>query len=347
MQSQTEIQNQPPQGPPPPGVARSYWRPLITLLVLVALFLFATRVPIPILYAYEPGPARDVENLVEVTGERTYSSDGSLFLTTVSIDTQVTAADWMRAAFDPAKRIVSREEVTGGLSFEEQERLQLDAMEASKEQARLVALSALGYPPPDGAEIVRVDEAAPAGSVLEEDDVIVEVNGEQVETTCDASLGIGEVEPGDQVELEVLRDGERESFALNTTRHPQDPGMAYVGVAMTNNDYEPGVEVEFDTENIGGPSAGLMFTLALYDQLTPDDLTGGRPIAGTGTIECGGEVGAIGGIEQKVAGAEAEGAEVFLAPSGNFDQALAVAGDIRVIEVANFSDALEYLEGQQ
>ena len=348
MQSQTEIQSQPPQGPPPPGAARWNWRPLIALLLLVLVFLVATRVPIPIFYAFEPGPARDVEDLVEVSGERTYSSEGSLFLTTVRVDTEVTAADWFRAAFDPAKRVVSRDEVTGGLSFERQEEIQLDAMESSKEQARMVALDALDYPSPaDGAEIVEVDEGAPAGGVLEKDDVIIGVNGETVGTTCDASLGIGEVEPSEQVELTVMRDGERESFTFNTARHPQDPDLAYVGVVMRNKDYEPGVEVEFDTENIGGPSAGLMFTLALYDQLTPDDLTGGREIAGTGTIECGGEVGAIGGIEQKVAGAEAQGAEVFLAPSGNFDQARAAADDIRVVEIANFSDALDYLEGSQ
>ena len=350
MQSQTEIQNQPPQGPPPPRASRSHWRPVITVLVLVLLFLAATRVPIPIFYAFEPGPARDVEDLVEVSGERTYSSEGSLFLTTVRVDTQVTAADWIRAAVDPVKRIVSRDEVTGGMSFEQQEELQLDEMEASKEQAQVVALSALGYPAPegDGAEVVSVDQGAPAGSALQEDDVIVEVNGEPVGTTCDASERIGDVDPGDQVQLVVLRDGARESFTLNTAPNPQEPSKAYVGVYMTNKgfEYDPGVDVEFDTENIGGPSAGLMFTLALYDQLTPDDLTGGREIAGTGTIGCGGEVGAIGGIEQKVAGAQAQGAEVFLAPSGNFDQALAVADDIRVVEVTNFSDALDYLEGR-
>jgi len=347
MQSQTEIQDQPPQGPPSPR-ARSNWRPLIGILALVLLFLAATRVPIPVMYAFEPGPARDVEDLVDVSGERTYSSDGNLFLTTVRVDTQVTLADWIRAAFDPAKRVVSREEVTGGMSFDQQEQIQLRQMEASKEQARIVALSALGYPPPEGegAEIVRVDESAPAGSVLEPGDVIDEVNGRPVESTCDASVRIGEVEPGGQVELVVVRDGQRESFTLNTARNPQDPSKAYVGVEMTNKnfEYDPGVDVSFDTDNIGGPSAGLMFTLALYDLLTPDDLTGGREVAGTGTIGCGGEVGAIGGIEQKVAGAESEGADVFLAPSGNFDQALAAADDIRVVEVATFEDALDYLE---
>ena len=348
MQSQTEIQDPPPQGPPPPSSARPRWRPLIGVLVLVLVVLAATRVPIPIFFALEPGPARDVEALVDVSGERTFSSDGKLFLTTVRVDTQVTAVDWVRAAIDPAKRIVSREEITGGVPLEEQEEQQLQAMEASKEQARIVALGALGFPGPegDGAEIFRVDEEAPAGGVLQEGDVIIEVNGDPVETTCDASQGIVEVEPGDQVELVVLRDGERESFTMKTQQNPADPSKAYVGVVMSNKgfEYDPGVDVKFDTDNIGGPSAGLMFTLALYDQLTPDDLTGGREIAGTGTIECGGEVGAIGGIEQKIAGAEAEGAEVFLAPSGNFDQAQAAAGDISVIEVANFNDALHYLE---
>jgi len=350
MQSQTEIQSPPPQGPPPRR-PRSRWRPLIVALVLVLLFLIATSVPIPIFYALEPGPARDVEDLVEVSGERTYSSEGSLFLTTVRVDTQVTAADWIRAAIDPAKRIVSREEITGGESLEEQEKLQLQEMEASKEQARIVALGALGFPGPegDGAEVFRVDEQAPAGSVLEEGDVIVEVNGKPVATTCDASLRIGGIEPGDQVELVVLRDGERESFAMKTARNPEDPSKAYVGVVMTNKGFkfDPGVEIKFDTDNIGGPSAGLMFTLAAYDQLTPDDLTRGREIAGTGTIGCDGEVGAIGGIEQKVTGAESEGAEVFLAPSGNFDQALAIADDIRVVEVDNFDDALHYLEERE
>jgi PDZ domain-containing protein len=348
MQSQTEIQVPPPQGPPPPSGSRPYWRPIIAVLVLVLVVLAGTRVPIPIFFALEPGPARDVEALVEVSDERTFSSDGKLFLTTVRVDTEVTVADWVRAAVDPAKRIVSREEITGGVPLEQQEEEQLRAMESSKEQAQVVALGALGFPGPtgDGAEIIRVDEGAPAGSVLLEDDVIVEVNGEQVETICDASQEIGGVEPGDQVELVVLRDGERESFTMNTEQNPDDPSKAYVGVVMSNKgfDYDPGVDVKFDTDNIGGPSAGLMFTLALYDQLTPDDLTGGREIAGTGTIGCGGEVGAIGGIEQKVAGAEAEGAEVFLAPSGNFDQAQAAADDISVIEVGNFDDALHYLE---
>ena len=351
MQSQAEVRDQPPPGPPPPPEqgARLPWRWIVTALMLGFLVWAAFNVPIPVVYAYEPGPARDVEKLVEVSGERTYSSDGSLYLTTVRVDINVTVVEWIEAAIDPAKLIVSKNEVTGGRSFDRLEEIQLQQMESSKEQARVVALNALGYPPPtgDGAKILDVQEQSPAGGTLETDDVITSVNGSDVETTCDASQTIGAVEIGDEVELTVLRDGKERNLSLTTAENPEDPSKAYVGVFMTNKgfEYDPGVDVKFATGEIAGPSAGLMFSLTLYDQLTPEDLTGGRQVAGTGTIGCGGEVGAIGGIEQKVAGAEGEGADVFLAPSGNYEAALAVADDIEVVEVATFQDALDFLEG--
>jgi PDZ domain-containing protein len=353
MQSRTDIHSQPPQGPPPlaspSGTSNSLWRWLAIVLVGLVLGWAAYNVPIPAFYAYQPGPARDVEKLVDVSGERTYSSDGSLYLTTVSVDINVTLTELVSAGIDPAKAIVSKDEITGGKSFEDLEKAQLQEMENSKEQARVVALTALGYPEPTGkgAEIVDVDGRAPAGGRLEEGDLITGVNGNEVETTCDASEFIGDLPPGEVVELTLLRRGQEKTVTLDTAENPNDPSKAYVGVRMTNPDgfeYDPGIDVEFQTGEIAGPSAGLMFTLALYDQLTPDDLTSGREIAGTGTIGCGGEVGPIGGIEQKVVGAEAAGAEVFLAPADNYQAALTVADGIEVVEVGNFEDALEYLE---
>jgi len=356
MQSPTDIHSQPPQGPPPlaspGGTPSSLWRWLALALVGLFLAWAAYNVPIPAFYAQQPGPARDVEALVEVSGERTYSSDGSLYLTTVSVDINVTLAELVSAGIDPTKAIVSKDEVTGGQSFEDLERDQLQEMENSKEQARVVALTALGYPEPTGkgAEIVDVDANAPAGGRLEEGDLITGVNGTDVETTCDASEFISDLPPGEEVELTLLRRGQERTVTLDTAVNPIDPDKAYVGVLMTNPDgfkYDPGIDVEFKTGEIAGPSAGLMFTLALYDQLTPDDLTSGREIAGTGTIGCGGEVGPIGGVEQKVAGAEAAGAEVFLAPADNYQAALTVADGIEVVEIGNFDDALDYLERTQ
>ena len=352
MRADTDIQNQPPQEPPAPpergSGARPPWRLLIAGLLLAGLAWLAVNAPIPVLYAYEPGPVRDIAELIDVSGDRTYSSDGDLYLTTVSLDIDVTFVEWVQAAFDPTKAIVSRDEVTGGRSFEELESEQLEEMESSKQQAGVVALSALGYPEPtaDGAEIVEVFEGAPADGVLETGDVITSVDGHEIETTCDAIEMITRAAPGDDVELGVERNGEREVFVLPTGDNPQSPGTPYIGIRMTNKDfeYDPGVDVTFKTDEIAGPSAGLMFSLTLYDQLTPDDLTHGHKIAGTGTIGCDGEIGAIGGIQQKIAAAEDADADVFLAPAGNQAAANEAADDIRVVGVANFRDALGFLE---
>lgn len=324
---------------------------LVLAIVLVAALAFAAfNLPLPMFYAYEPGPVRDVEKLVTVSGERTYSSEGSLYLTTVSIDLEVTFAEWVSASFNEEIEVVSRESVTGGESFEDVEREQKAQMEQSKQQARDVALSQFarfGKPDGDGAEIVDTIDGSPAQGALRARDVIVAVDGAPIDTTCDAINAIERHDPGDEVEITVERAGESRTVRLATVENPQEPDKPFVGVFMTtaNYNYNPGIDVKFKTGNIAGPSAGLMFTLALYDQLTPDDLTHGRQIAGTGTIGCGGEVGPIGGIRQKVAGAEARGAAIFLTPTANVADARVVAQDIEIVPVATFDDALRYLEG--
>jgi PDZ domain-containing protein len=158
---------------------------------------------------------------------------------------------------------------------------------------------------------------------------------------------IRSTEPGDELALTIERDSEERSVTVDTVENPNEPGVAFLGVAMEEADYDfdTDIEVRFKTGEIAGPSAGLMFTLALYDQLTPDDLTGGRKIAGTGTIGCDGVVGPIGGIEQKIAGAEQAGAEVFLVPDGNVEAARGIADEIEIVAITDFDEALEYLEG--
>ncbi len=338
---------------PPPGVqpvrGPATWRWIIIMGVLLVLVAGANWIPIPIFYAYLPGPMRDVEDLVEVEDAKTYSSEGSLYLTTVNVDLEVTLRDWIAAIIDPTRTVVLRDQVTGGASLEELEEQQTAEMEASQQHAQEVALTALGIAEPEGrgARVISTIEDAPAEGVLRRDDVIVSVDGVDVATTCDVGRVVDSHEVGEEVSITVRRDGRRETFSIETARNPGNPSGPYVGVFMEDVGYEfdPGFEVEFETGEIAGPSAGLMFALALYDRLTPEDLTQGREIAGTGTIACDGGVGAIGGIEQKVAAAEAKGAEVFLAPAGNFEAAEGVAGDISVVSVSSFDDALRYLEG--
>jgi PDZ domain-containing protein len=326
---------------------RRGWRSLIALVVIVAIIAVAFLVPIPIFFAYLPGPVRELEELVIVDGTSTYSSEGSLYLTTVSVDTEVTFAEWVVALIDSTEQVVSRESVTGGGSLDQLERRQREEMADSKESAEIVALGALGIAQPegDGARVDGLVPDTPAARHLEEGDVITRIDDEDVSTLCDVGRAVGAHEPGENVRVAVLRGEDPRTLTIQAAENPNSPGRAFLGIAMEPDfDFDSGLEIEFKTGRIAGPSAGLMFSLALYDRLTPDDLTAGRMIAGTGTINCDGSVGPIGGIRQKVAGAEREGAEIFIAPVANAADARAVAGEIEIVAVDSFYEALDYLE---
>ena len=339
--------------PPPPGIepvqGPRTLRWIVALGLLLALVIGSNWIPLPIFYAYLPGPVRDVEERVEIGDAKTYSSEGKLYLTTVNVDVDVTLREWIEAIFDPDRTIVLKDDVTGGGSLEDLQREQEIQMEESKQHAEEVALAALGIAEPTGkgARVSDTVKGAPADGVLRKGDVIVSVDGEKVATTCDVGRAVDAHEVGEDITFTVRRDKEVETVTMETARHPQGHSSPYVGVYMEEIDYEfdPGFEVDFQTGKIAGPSAGLMFALALYDRLTPDDLTEGREIAGTGTVACDGGVGPIGGIEQKVAGAEALGAVIFLAPEGNAAAAEEAADDIEVVSVSTFDDAVRYLEG--
>ncbi|MEA2499339.1 MAG: Lon-like protease, partial [Actinomycetota bacterium] len=298
--------------PDPPGVhpvkGSHWWRWVSIAIVLIGLAAAAFWVQIPFFYAYLPGPVRNVDELIDVSGADTYSSEGELLMTTVSVDLEVTFADWVEASFDPHSVVVDRDAVTGGQSFSDLEKQQLDAMDQSKQHAQEVALSALGLAQPesDGVRVVEVIEGVPAAEAIRPGDVIVKVDGDKVQTSCEVGSAIGQREPGSRIQVTVRRDGRLQTFEVGTVADPQDPSSSIIGVSLEDINYrfDPGVKVEFESGEIAGPSAGLMFTLALYDRLTPEDLTSGKKIAGTGTIACDGQVGPIGGIEQKIAGAE-------------------------------------------
>ncbi len=322
---------------------------VIAGVVALGILLASFWVPVPFLYAYLPGPVRDVGRLVEVREAETYSSEGRLFLTTVGVDIDVTASEAIAAFVDSQKALVLESQVTGGASLEELQDMQEEEMDASKQHAQAVALSELGYGKPtgNGARVEATAGGAPADGVLLPGDVIVAIGGDPIRTTCEAGAAIAAIDVGDPLSLTVRRDGRRRTLELRTVTDPTDPSVPYLGVAMSDvgYSYDPGIEVDFETGRIAGPSAGLMFSLALYDRLTSQDLTGGRAVAGTGTIDCDGGVGPIGGVEQKVAGAEREGAEIFLAPAANAQTAQRAARDIEVVSISSFSDAVGYLQG--
>jgi PDZ domain-containing protein len=217
-------------------------------------------------------------------------------------------------------------------------------MDQSKHDATAVVLSELGLGTSKGALVTETVPDSPADGALQKGDKITAVDGRPIGSYCDVGGAIREHKPGEEVSLTVVRDGKKQTISVKTIENPQVPGAAFIGVAM-KDDFSSDVKVDFKTGRIAGPSAGLMFTLGLYDQLTPDDLTHGEVIAGTGTIACDGTVGPIGGIEQKVAAAEGNGAVVFIAPASEAEAARAVADEMEVVPVETFSDAVEYLEG--
>ncbi|MDQ3958680.1 MAG: PDZ domain-containing protein [Actinomycetota bacterium] len=331
----------PPDVPSVSGFAP--WRVVIAAGISAALVVAAAVIPIPVFFRYLPGPVRDVQKLVQVEQAKTYSSEGQLFLTTVSVDTSVTFFEIVETALDPTKDLVMKEEVTGGQSLETVRDQQIEAMRRSKQAARQIALSAVGIPAGAGARVLSTVEGAPADGLFEEGDRVVAVDGTEVTTACDVIEAVNERRAGDTLRIDVVREGRRRALTVTAADHPAQPGAAFVGIEMADVKGSS-VGVKFRTGDIAGPSAGLMFSLALYDRLTPDDLTHGRKIAGTGEIACGGAVGPIGGIEEKVAGAERAGAEIFLAPALNFADAQTAAGDIEVISVSTFQEAVDYLE---
>ena len=307
---------------------------------MVAL-LVASLVRIPY-YSIEPGVAFEIGPLIRVDGHPVYDSTGRFVLASVEVR-QLTPVHALLAWLDPSREVVGRAELfLPGETHEQEVRRARDEMTRSEIDAVHTALSALGeYPKAHGpgALVESVVAGCPAEERLMPGDVIVEIEGSPIGGRRAASRAIAAA--GGSVELVVARGGTE--LELTLEREPcagQDRPL--IGVALVD---EFPFDVRIADTGVGGPSAGLMFTLAVYDRLTPGDLTSGRTISGTGTIDLRGRVGAIAGIEQKVRAAEEAGADLFLLPEGNARGAETAAGDgMELMPVRSFDDALSRLE---
>lgn len=308
-------------------------------------------------YTLSPGPVYDTSDFVTVE-DGNLSEDGELFFLTVSLK-EANVFEWAAGQIDDAVDIRPRENIRPvGVSPEQLRRESLAAMEESKNDATFVALTQLGYEVTligTGALVIDTVPDSAADGILLPNDVIVEIDGETVAFRSDLISELTGLAVGDVIEMLVERPvGENVTDNFDETvvelelgPHVDDPNRPMIGVILDNN--EPIVEfpvtVAIDSQNIGGPSAGMMFTLQIMDQLTEDEITKGYRIAGTGTISRDGTVGAIGGIRQKVFGAIDAGARAVLVPAPNYEDALDAAGDdIEVVRVETIDDALAFLE---
>jgi PDZ domain-containing protein len=311
-------------------------------LVATVVGLNLYRLPV---VALSPGPAEDVLSRTRVEGgAHVYDSTGRLYLTSVGIDDQVR---FFEAILDLANRDVQLRPRSAvypeGESTQRVNQQNIADMDESKQLASVVALRLAGYTiDPAGVEVVDVRQGAPADGKLRPGDRLQRVDGRRVTGIKQLQALIQSHRPGDVLALGVRR-GDAE-LPVNVAVG-LDEGRPRIGVALRELYGRLPIKVTIDTENIGGPSAGMMFALSIYDKLTPGDLTRGRRIAGTGQITEDGSVAPIGGIAEKLVGARRQGATVFLLPRGNCDEVSAhPPPGLRLVPVSNVREALQFLQ---
>ncbi len=320
------------------------WPRSLLLIPLATLAFILYFVPLPY-FVLGPGPARDVEPLIRVSGPRIYSSKGHFLLTAINFD-RPNVYGALAAWANPERSVVSEGDILApGQTEEDEFRLARSQMDTSKIDAAIVALSRYaGYPDRrrPGALIEQVVPGTPAEGHLFAGDVVRSANGRPVDGPDDLGRAIMQAGPGRRIRLAV--DGRPGGSTTVTVtperRRVEGEPKTIIGVRLFPNFPFP---LTIDSGQIGGPSAGLMWALGLTDILTPGDLTGGRIIAGTGAIDFNGFVYPIGGVEEKVAAARRAGAHVFFAPVKDATAARGVAGRMKVVPVASFQDAIDYL----
>ncbi len=302
--------------------------------------------------ALRPGSARSTEDRVRIEGIDIYPPDGGILFTTVAIDADVSVWEWVEAEIDDAIDLVPRKAVFGDRTRDENRERNLQMMQVSKETAVLVALERLGVDVVDATGI-GFDEVlpdGPAAGLLEPGEVIIALDGHDVTDLASLRALLEQRSPGDEAVLTVedLDTGEIREVTIVLGEHPDGLPGGFIGIGGVRErlvQNELPFEVDIDSGSIGGPSAGLAFTLTILDLLTPGDLTGGHRVAVTGTISIDGTVGNVGGVAQKAAAARAAGAEVFIVPADLVEEARRTAGDMRVVGVADLDEALEVLAG--
>lgn len=328
------------------------------LLVIVACLI----VPIPY-YIEEPGATIDLKDLITVDGKQD-EQKGSFSLTSVGVRraTMFTAA---KAQFKPFEEVISAKELTGGSSDQEYEQMQQFFMESSQNTAIEQALKLAKRPYElnyQGVYVLGVEKNSNFRGKVEVGDTVTKADGKSFKSSEAFMKYVKSQKVGQTMSITYVQAGKTKKATGKLMRLPTDkkPG---IGITLTDHtEIKADQKVTFHTEDIGGPSAGLMFTLEIYEQLTGKDLRHGQKIAGTGTISSTGEVGRIGGIDKKVASAAADGTKIFFAPKDkitkdmkkadpsiktNYAEAKAAAKklktDMKIVPVSTVQDALDYL----
>jgi PDZ domain-containing protein len=336
-------------------LSRQTWTTLVAAASFVVLAALIALLPVPYV-AWSPGLAQDTlgllpgsagasgEPVIRISGIATYPTTGRLDLMTISAtrpDSSLSLPGALAAYWLPNRDALPRDTVyapgksAGEVSAEESE-----MMETAQSDAAVAALRAAAEPVVSMPVVAGVTVGGPAQNRLKPGDLIVSVGGVKVRRVEDVGTQIRKHEVGDVVSFVVLRDGVQTRVDVVTAAAGSQAGVPILGITVgTGYRYVP--RISFDLgQQIGGPSAGLVFSLAIYDKITPGPLLRGFHLAGTGTIAPDGAVGAIGGIQEKIAAASRSGATAFLLPAANCGDLADGHPSMSLIKVADLEDAI-------
>lgn len=326
----------------------------LTILIAIAL-LFSFFYSLPY-YISKPGMAKELEPIIEVTDG--YDAEGNFMLTTVRMG-RANLFSYIGAMMSDYQEVYPLEAIRSEEETDEEYNVrQLYLMTSSKLSAVEVAYEKAGIPVDyeyRGVYILNVVEDMPAEGKLLPGDRIFAVDGNEFESSEEFMEYVAEKTAGDTISLTFERNDKVDKTSVRVQSFPNDEEKIGIGIGLVDDkEIKANPNIEINTEDIGGPSAGLMFSLEIYNQLTEVDFTKGYKIAGTGTISPEGKVGRIGGIQQKIVAADRSGAEIFFAPSekmdgeSNYEEAVKTAKDIGtdmiIVPVETFEEAVQYLE---
>jgi len=332
---------------------------LSVLILVLALCIRAIPVPYVVL---NPGPTTNTLGsvqvngkdtpVIQISGRPTYNDGGNLNFTTVSYqggpgnDPDLLTA--LRGWLSSSSAVEPREALfPPGQSAKQVETENTVEMQGSQQNAIAAALNELKIPITQVAVVAGVQKDMPAQGKLQADDEITAVDGTATAGPTAVTTAMKTKKPGATVTLTIRRNKAEQKVAITTIASPQDKNHAILGITLGGKYVFP-FQVTINAGDVGGPSAGLMFSLGLYDKLTPGSLTGGKFVAGTGEITPEGQVGAIGGIQQKMRAARDAGATVFLTPPDNCKEAENAKPDgLTLVKAGTMDSAVKSLASLQ
>lgn len=324
----------------------------LAYLLCLALLVYVV-VYMPTSYTIErPGSADDVKPMVRVAGADT-EEQGTFMMTTVSV-TYANLALLGMSLFDDNADIGERNKDQDDDEYRITQQYYMNSSQSSAIAAAYREAGVAFDVETEYVFITTVPDQDPQQKEFVAGDKITEVDGQAVATLEDLRKLLEGRSAGDAVDVSLERGGKTVEQRVKLVDIPNGDGTTRSGFGVSTGEVlriepdNPADEVEFTQTRVGGPSAGLMFTLEIYNQLTPGDLTRGYRIAGTGTIKSDGTVGEIGGVQHKIVAAERKGAEVFFVPEGNYDAAKKkldeTGGQMRLVPVKTLEDALNDIQ---